>query len=316
MAAPLLLSGCGGMQSALNPHGPVARTLAETWWVMLAGGSVVLLLVTLLTLYAVIRRPEARRQVDGNTLIALGGVALPLVTLTALLIYGVHVGDRVQRPLPDALRVQIIGHQWWWEVRYPDYGNAITANEIHIPAGQPIRIELISADVIHSFWAPTLAGKIDLLPGQHNRLWLQADEPGVYRGQCAEFCGAQHAHMAFLVIAQPEADFHAWLARQQQPATRPATATQARGLAAFSELGCGQCHTLRGAGASGALGPDLTHVGSRRTLAAASLENTPGNMAHWIAANQQIKPGNAMPSFTHLDPAVLEDLAAFLGSLQ
>jgi cytochrome c oxidase subunit 2 len=315
-AIAALLAGCQGSQSALDPRGPVASVLAQTWWVMLAGAAVIFILVIALTLYAVSRAPARRPAIGGNTLIVLGGVALPVVTLSALLVYGVEVGEFARKAPADALRVEVIGHQWWWEVRYPDHPQAISANEIHIPVGAPVAVSVSSADVIHSFWVPPLAGKIDALPNKWNRVWLQADEAGVFRGQCAEFCGAQHALMGLLVVAQPRPAFDDWLARQQRPAPKPATPAQVRGLTAFAQAGCAVCHTLRGAGAGGRMGPDLTHLAGRRTLAAGTLPNTPDNLARWLRDNQTIKPGNGMPAFGQLDEKTMRDLVGYLESLQ
>lgn len=283
---------------------------------MLVAAGVIFTLVMVLALYVVLRAPEKRPRLGEHGLVVAGGVALPVVALTALLVYSLHVSDRVRAQATDALRIEVIGHQWWWEVRYPDHPGAVSANEIHVPAGRPVQLELVSRDVIHSFWVPQLAGKIDVLPEQRNRLGFRAEAPGTYRGQCAEFCGAQHARMRLLVIAQPPAAFAQWLARQQRPAAAPATAAQARGREQFLGRACAQCHTVRGTPAAGRVGPDLTHVGARRTLGAVSLANTPANRKAWIAGNQSIKPGNRMPEFRDLEAGALADLSAFLGSLE
>jgi cytochrome c oxidase subunit 2 len=316
LATAVTLAGCAGIQSALDPRGPVAGSLAQTWWVMLAGAGVIFVLVIVLALYAVLRAPARRPTVGDNTFIVLGGVALPVVALSALLVYGAQVGEFARTVPANAVRVEVVGHQWWWEVRYPDHPQAISANEIHIPVGVPVAISVSSADVIHSFWVPPLAGKIDALPNKWNQVWLQADEAGVFRGQCAEFCGGQHALMGLLVVAQPRAAFDDWLVRQQQPAAKPATPVQVRGLTAFAQAGCPACHTLRGAGAQGRTAPDLTHLAGRRTLAAGSLANTPENLARWLRENQTIKPGNGMPAFGQLDAATMRDLVGYLESLQ
>lgn len=315
-ALATLLGGCQGIQSALDPRGPVAGALAQTWWVMLAGAALIFIVVLALTLYAVLRAPAPRHATDGSAFIVLGGVALPVAALTALLVYGVEVGEFAHRAPAGALRIEVIGHQWWWEVRYPDHPQAISANEIHVPVGTPVVIRVSSADVIHSFWVPPLAGKIDALPKKWNPVWLQADEAGVFRGQCAEFCGAQHAHMGLLVVAQPRETFDEWLAGQQRAASKPSLPAQVRGLTVFTRAGCADCHTLRGTGAGGRRGPDLTHLASRRTLAAGTLANTPENLARWLRDNQTIKPGNAMPAFDRLDEAAIRDLVAYLESLQ
>jgi cytochrome c oxidase subunit 2 len=204
-------------------------------------------------------------------------------------------------------------------VRYPQRessGAVVTANEIHVPVGADIALALTTSDVIHSFWVPSLAGKVDMVPGRRNELVLRADRAGVYRGQCAEFCGVQHALMALLVVAVSPAAFEAWQARESQDATSPRTPEEARGLDTFLAQGCGGCHTIRGTAAAGRLGPDLTHLGARRTLAAGTLVNRPETMAAWIADGHRVKPGNRMPTYRHLDPELVDALAAYLVSLK
>ena len=206
------------------------------------------------------------------------------------------------------------GHDWWWEVRYPDQG-IVSANEIHVPVGRPVRLRLTSADVIHSFWVPQLTVKTDLIPGQTNTTWIQASNPGTYRGQCAEYCGLQHAKMAILVIADPPDAFARWLANERQPATAAADPLAARGRLALERNSCAACHTVRGTTASGTLGPDLTHFGGRRTIGADTLPNTPGNLGGWIVNSQTVKPGNKMPP-QPLTPQELQALLAYLESLK
>lgn len=314
----VVLCSCAGAQSALDPRGPVANALAQTWWVMFAGATIIFAAVMLLALYAVLRAPAKRRQIDGNLLVVAGGVVFPVVTLTALLVYAVHTSGRLHAEHTGALRIEVIGHQWWWEVRYRDDPDVVTANEIHIPVGEPVLIELRSADVIHSFWVPRLAGKLDALPEQRNRLWLQADHPGIFRGQCAEFCGAQHARMGKLVVAQPRAEFEAWLAEQRRPARTPTTTAQARGREAFVRLGCSDCHAIRGMDTGVRLqpAPDLPHVGARQSPAAATRGNATEHLKAWITDPQAIKPGNRMPAFTAIDAVVLDDVVTYLASLK
>ncbi len=213
------------------------------------------------------------------------------------------------------MTIDVEGNQWWWEAAYPGY-DEVTANEIHIPAGEPVLVRLASLDVIHSFWVPELAGKLDLVPGQINELWIEAAEPGVYFGQCAEFCGVQHALMAFHVVADPPEEFAAWIAEQQEPAEAPlADSLVERGRDVFLSAGCIQCHTVRGTQATGQLGPDLTHLASRDWIAAGTLENTVGNLEAWISDPQAIKPGAKMPP-TELDSEELQALVAYLQSLE
>jgi cytochrome c oxidase subunit 2 len=192
----------------------------------------------------------------------------------------------------------------------------VTANEIHVPVGRTIEMRVTSADVIHSFWVPNLAGKIDMMPGRTNVLWLRADHPGVFRGQCAEYCGAQHARMALLVIAEPEAEFERWRAHQRADAAAPRLPPATQGLAAFARLGCPECHTVRGLAPGGRIGPDLTHVAGRRTLAGATLANNGPDRARWVVDAPAIKPGTPMPSFAHVDAATRESVLAFLAGLE
>jgi cytochrome c oxidase subunit 2 len=222
-------------------------------------------------------------------------------------------------PPPGALVVAVTGHMWWWEVRYQDPANGaevLTANEIRIPVGRPVYLALDSADVIHSFWVPQLAGKTDMLPGRIQHLLLSADRPGVYRGQCAEFCGEQHARMALHVVALEPAAFDAWLAAQARPAAAPASAAQEAGRQAFLANRCDACHTVRGVGAESRLGPDLTHVGSRLHLAAGTVPNTPEARREWIAHVQRLKSGARMPSYERLDAPTLAAIADWLGALR
>ena len=228
-------------------------------------------------------------------------------------------------PLPaNALAIEVTGYQWWWNVRYESSDSSQvfdTANEIHVPVGRPIRIDLRAADVIHSFWAPTLTGKQDLIPGQDNVLWFTARRVGQYRGQCAEFCGWQHAHMAFLVIAESEADFQAWRASQIKSANSALdpdaslAGKSSQGEHIFMTRGCALCHAIRGTDACGRTGPDLTHLASRRTLAAGTLPNTKQDLLDWIADPQSIKPGNKMPKVP-MDRSELDALSEYLRTLQ
>jgi cytochrome c oxidase subunit 2 len=219
---------------------------------------------------------------------------------------------------PEPLIIQVRGHQWWWEATYKDKStnrNFLTANELHVPIGQPIRIELAADDVIHSFWAPNLTGKQDLIPGRDNALTFTVDKPGTYRQQCAEFCGLQHAHMAMLIVAEPAEAYQNWRQAQLVEPAAPAQADEQRGRQAFMARPCAACHTIRGTQASGTLGPDLTHIGSRQYIAAGILPTTRGSLAAWIADPQTIKPGNNMP-MVPLTADELNDLSAYLASLK
>jgi cytochrome c oxidase subunit 2 len=245
--------------------------------------------------------------------------ALTVLILFGFLVYDVAVGRQLTRGLgKDALQVRVIGHQWWWELQYRDsvaHNWFTTANELHIPVGRPVALELLSTDVIHSFWPPTVSQKRDLIPGKDNSLWLQADTPGVYRGQCAEYCGQQHAKMAFLVIAQRPDSFASWLAAQRDTALTPTTELARRGQEVFLASSCVMCHAIGGTPAGSRVGPDLTHLASRRTIAAGTLPNTRGNLAGWIVDPQKIKPGTRMPP-NQLKPADLQALLAYLETLK
>ena len=322
LAVVFLLSGCEGIQSSLWPQGPAAAEIAHISWIMFIGAALILMLVMVLALYALFRHPDKRMAMPANTLILIGGLAFPAVTLTALLVYGV-ISMRTIHAEPQAqMEIDVIGNQWWWEVQYqravPDE-SFTTANEIRIPAGVPVRMRLHSDDVIHSFWVPNLAGKMDLMPGHVNQLVIQADQPGLFRGQCAEFCGAQHARMAFFVIAQTQEEFDSWATHQREPARTPTNAISRRGLEVLRESRCLQCHAIRGVDETSSdvrKAPDLTHVASRSHLMGATLENNRDNLMRLITDSQGIKPGNRMPSYPGLNPQDLEALVTYLGELR
>jgi cytochrome c oxidase subunit 2 len=300
-----------GIQSALSPAGPEGEVLAEMAWVLFIGALLIFLAVMALAAWAVFGSRSSTARLGERALIVGGGIVFTTVTLAALLVYSLVRGESVQPPADDAaVRIEVTGEQWWWRVRYldaqgrPDFE---TANEIRIPAGQPVLLELKSADVIHSFWVPSLAGKLDMIPGRTNRLRLLASRPGEYRGQCAEYCGGPHAFMAFFVIAEDEGAFQQWVSRQKTSAGKS------------NELftrHCSACHAIRGTAAAGKLGPDLTHVGSRRTIGAALLPMNAGSLAGWIASSQHLKPGNLMPSFRHFSSEELRELVAYLETLK
>jgi cytochrome c oxidase subunit 2 len=245
------------------------------------------------------------------------GVALPIVLLATLFVIAdIFVIRTTQAPAESAtsLTVEVIGHQWWWEVRYPGT-KAVTANELHIPVRTPVRVEVRSADVIHSFWVPQLNRKIDAIPGRTNVEELDADAVGVYRGQCAEFCGLQHAHMGIEVFADPPGVFRRWLADQEKPARPPSGSLARRGAGVFRSGPCSSCHTIRGTNAQGYVGPDLTHLASRTTIGAVTLPNRRSDLASWIADSQQVKPGNQMPN-VDLSRPDLDAVVAYLQGLR
>lgn len=300
----------------LQAAGEVARAIAHLGWVLILGGFLIFTGVMLLLAWAW-RRPGPVRT---RVWIVGGGLLFPGVVLAALYAWTLQLGSPWKPvPPPDALVVGVRGHMWWWDVSYRDPATGAeirTANELRIPLGRPVYVALSSADVIHSFWVPQLAGKLDMVPGRMQHLLLSADRAGTYRGQCAEFCGEQHARMALQVVALEPAAFEAWLAAQARPATAPATPRQELGRQAFLAHRCDACHAVRGVGAESRLAPDLTHVGSRLELAAGTLPNTPENRRQWIAHVQELKKGARMPSYDRLDAATLDAMADWLGALR
>ncbi len=318
--APLLLIGaCSDLPLVLDPHGSNAQQTARIAWVLFGGGAIIFVLVAMLAAFAVFAPVAGRAWLRHPRFVVVAGIVFPIVALSALLVYTLAVSGELARSRVAApLRIAVTGETWWWRVRYLDArGETVleTANEMHIPVGQAVELSLDTADVLHSFWVPSLSGKLDMIPGRVNVLRLTADTPGTYRGQCAEFCGAQHAKMAFHVVAREGPDFDLWLAARRMPAAAPQTPDPEQGMTLFIAH-CAACHTVRGTPAAGRLGPDLTHVGSRLTLAAGTLPNNAGTFAGWIAGSQHIKPGNRMPSFDRFSGEELVALAEWLESLR
>jgi cytochrome c oxidase subunit II len=311
---PAPLPAGAHLQSALDPASASAGLIHELGLVLYIGTAVIFAAVTGLALYAACARP---RQLSERLWLVGGGLIFPVVVLGALFVYALHVGHALSGAPSRPADIEVTGKLWWWEVRYPGDGRtAVLANEMYVPVGRPVEIALATDNVIHSFWIPALAGKVDMIPGRVNRLVIEADRPGIYRGQCAEYCGAQHAWMAFYVVAVPEDAYRQWLAGQASPAREPADAFLRLGREAFLREGCGACHSVRGTPAAGAQGPDLTHVGSRLSLAAGRLGNDPGALAGWIADSQHLKPGNLMPAGYNLSGEELRAVAAYLESLK
>jgi cytochrome c oxidase subunit II len=321
-----LLNACErNGQSALHPHGLGAARIAETWWLMLAGAGAVFLLVVVLLFLAFTHKgqraamPASSPSEAATKWVVAGGVLLPTVLLVPLLIITLKtLAALVPGEEGRLADLTITGRQWWWDVGYAERAGeqpVRTANEIHIPVGRPVRIRLLASDVIHSFWVPELQGKIDMVPGKENTIWIRADTVGVYRGVCAEYCGLQHARMQFRVIVQPAEVYQAWLGEQRRPARSPSDSLTRAGQAVFMRSGCAGCHVIRGTPAQGSIGPDLTHVASRATLGAGTVPNTRGHMAGWVANSQGVKPGNLMPAI-RLRPPDLHALLAYLGSLR
>ncbi len=307
-------------QSVLVPHGADAAAIAALSWVMFAGAAIIALGVLAFAIAAYRGGPGLRKKLSDDRFILTWGAIVPTAILTTLLTYGLTLtGARVMPAAADELKVEISGEQWWWRVRYPatEQSSAFTtANEIRIPVGRQVEIKLSSADVIHSFWVPNLAGKVDMIPGTVNHIRLTATKAGIFRGQCAEYCGGAHALMAFHAQALEPAEFSEWLIDQQQPGIAPVTAQQRQGSETFLLGGCGACHTIRGTQAQGTVGPDLTHVGSRIALVAGMLPNDAKSFSEWIANNQHIKPNNRMPPFRIFPPAELAALGIYLDSLK
>lgn len=307
---------------SLDPQGPAAQTIADLWWWMLGLGVAVFLIFAAALAAALFRRRSRGDEAQGGgppsrsgRWILWGGVVMPVVVLVFVLALTIRAMLATQTNVPpESLAVEIIGHQWWYEVRYPDEG-VVTANELHIPVGRPIAFSLKSADVIHSFWVPELGGKMDLLPERSNTLVLQADEPGRHVSRCAEFCGLQHTRMAMEVVAEPATDFEAWVADRREAPPDPTGDTAARGREVFVNADCAGCHTIKGTSATGREGPDLTHLAGRSTLGAGTVPNTPDQLSRWIADPHAVKNGVKMPG-AELAGEEMDALLAYLATLQ
>ena len=315
-----MAAGCGGDHGTLSPESGPARDIARLWWVMMIVAWVGLSVVVALLLLAWARRRRDAGEAGeraGWAVVLTTGLALPILVVTALFVVADLVVIRVtEAPAAGStsMTVRVIGHQWWWEFRYPGHA-AVTANEMHIPVGTRVEVVATTADVIHSFWVPPLNRKIDTIPGRENRILLEADRPGRYLGFCGEFCGLQHAHMGMYVIADPRADFDRWLANESAPARTPSTAAERRGYRLVVGGSCSTCHRIAGTTAEAEVGPDLTHVAERGHIAGLAIANTPDGLARWIAHDQEVKPGNQMPQFP-LPDADMRDVVAYLESLR
>jgi cytochrome c oxidase subunit II len=327
-----LLAGCSRLQhqqTMLRPAGPMSQRIEALWWFIFAICLAAFVLMMASLTAAAARRgthqllpPDIRPDpaLERRRLrVVIGLLAITTVLLFSMLAYSVVTGPRLNSPSSKSpLSIQVIGHRWWWEVQYPNSDASqwvVTANEIHVPVGVPVVVETSSRDVIHSFWAPNIQGKRDLIPGYNNAFWFEAKQEGTYRGQCAEFCGFQHAHMAFYLIAESPEKFQAWLNGQVKPAPDPNNDVLKRGQQVFLGTTCIMCHTIRGTSAGSRVGPDLTHIGSRLSIGAATLPNTPGALGGWIADAPSIKPGVIMPP-NPLPSEDLQALVAYLTSLK
>ncbi|WP_454830206.1 cytochrome c oxidase subunit II [Paraburkholderia xenovorans] len=304
----------------LHSKGPAAQPVLHLGWVLTAICCLVCIIVGLMLAIAMFRR---RNQQDSTALSAEGGTrfvyvstGISIVVLLGITVYMLTVlADVADPPREPALTVTVTAYDWWWKVDYGEGSHHFTtANEMHVPVGAPVLVLLKSADVIHAFWVPDLSGKTQTIPGIANRQWIQADQPGIFRGQCTQYCGVQHAHMAFEVYAEPQADFDRWYASQERSAAPPVTSDARRGSKLFEER-CSGCHSVRGSSFTGVQAPDLTHVLSRRLLAAGTVVNTPENLMNWIQHAQEVKPGTLMPDI-RLSPAEASDLSAYLATLR
>jgi cytochrome c oxidase subunit 2 len=320
-------AACKGSQNVLDPAGPPNRIVNRLFWSMLVVSAAVWLAVVVAAFWAVLSRRRGTRE-DLEPVIAVSNdeqrrqnrvvgalVAGTAMVLLLFLVFDFTVGRALAEHPSRALTVEIVGHQWWWEVHYvdPDPSKIVVdANELHIPYGEPVQIKLSSRDVIHSFWVPNLIGKRDLIPGYTSSIFLDADRPGVYRAQCAEFCGVEHAKMSLVVVVHSRADFASWLAAQRLPAAEPNDSSAVEGKRVFLAGACSSCHSITGTEAYATVGPDLTHLASRHTIAAGTLMNTRGNLAGWVVDPQALKPGVHMPS----SQLAAKDLLALLDYLQ
>ena len=318
------LSACsvyGGPQSVTPPHGNNMKDIWSLFVPIFWLSVIVFAIVQGLLIVAVVRfrrRPGGppARQIHGNTKLELTWTIIPAVILAFIAVPTLTTIAKFAETPQNAITVRVVGHQWWWEFQYPDLGFT-TADEAHIPVGVPINWELESADVIHSFWVPNLAGKTDVVPGNHNRMTFTADAAGTYLGQCAEFCGIQHANMRFQVVAESMTDFNAWADNQKKPAVKPAqeNASAQQGEQVFQTAGCAGCHTINGVAIGGNIGPNLTHFGQRDCIAGCVLPNTKSNLATWLRNPQAVKEGTIMPNL-HLSDTQVNDLVAYLEGLQ
>ena len=316
----LLLTACAGNQDAFNPAGPQSGQIKSLWLLMFWISVLVELGVAVALFGALLRRnqtetPEAESRATRNVGYAL---AFTVLTVLVILIASALTGRSLASTPKNEFNINVTGHQWWWNFEYTDGApndRFQSPNEIHIPTGRPVRLHLTSVDVIHSFWVPNLHGKMDAIPAHNNTYWLQADKPGVFWGQCAEFCGLQHAHMKFMVIAEEPAKFEQWRDAQRAPSALPRGDEQNTGRQVFLNSPCPVCHMIRGTDAHGRVGPELTHLASRQTIAAGTLPNTRGNLGGWIVDSHRIKPGNNMPPM-HLLSEQVEPLLTYLENLK
>ncbi len=304
----------------LNPFSPQAAAISHLFIVILLILGAIFTLVAALVIFAIIRyrdrpgAPEAR-QVFGSHRLEITWTIAPILLLALIGVFMIRAIDASDPPIggeqPD---LRVTGHQWWWEVQYPKSG-AITANEIHIPVGKSLLVEVDAADVIHDFWVPELARKIDAVPGHVNHVWIRADQPGVYQGVCAEFCGSEHTWMRMIVVAEPQADFDAWQTAQLATPAAPTSGPEGQGLQVLKDQTCLNCHAISGLPGHKNIGPDLTHIAGRRILAAGAAVNNPDNLFRWLKDPASIKPESHMPNFQLSDDNV-HALVAYMETLK
>lgn len=327
---PILLSACGASNNHtfLNPAGPIASKVNDLWWLLFWIATAIEVLVAAVVITAIVRfrrQPNDADpvQITGNTRLEIAWTIAPSAILVVLLVLTLSTMISVGEPKQTTMRVTASGHLWWWEFDYQGM-NLVTGNEMHIPVGEAIHVDLQSDNVIHAFWVPAVSGKREVIPGHNNTLWLQADQPGTFRGECAEFCGSEHANMNFIVVAQPRPEFDQWVKLQQSPAASVTTGYSAeqlqlaqQGSQTILKQACAGCHMISGLPNYniGKVGPNLTHIGSRAYLAAGTLDNTPENLARWLRNPQEVKPDNKMPNL-QLDEATISQLVAYLESLK
>lgn len=303
----------------LNPAGPFSNSVTTLAWVLIGLVTLIFIGVCAAMWVALYGSDELRAKLGGERVVKWFGLIIPAAVLLLLLVWGLAMVRGVTTIQGDELRMRVSGNLYWWRVSYLDAaGREIhaDANELHIPVGRPVVVEMVSEDVIHSFWVPRLGGKMDMIPGRTNRLKLQADQAGSYGGQCAEFCGGAHALMGFVIVAHEAADWQRWMEQRLKPSPTTLSIEALRGRRLFNEVGCAACHRVAGTDAQGIAGPDLTHVGSRRSLGAGILPNTRATLIGWIADSQSIKPNNRMPAYRSLNADELNALASYLESRQ
>jgi cytochrome c oxidase subunit 2 len=314
------IAGCSNRSSPsiLKAHGSESQKIVGVWWLMFAMAAAVYVIVAGFVIAGILRGRRTQSGSEGrikdSVFIWWGGIIIPVVILAILAVATVDATAQLRKPAHNPLQIVMIGKRWWWDVSYPTLGIR-TANQFHVPVGQPLEIKLPSDNVIHDFWIPQLAGKQDNIPGQDNVIRFTVNKVGIYRGECAQFCGVEHARMDFELIADAPDVFGRWATRYQQAPSPPSTDATALGQLVFQREACAGCHTIKGTTATGAVGPDLTDFGARRSIGAVTVQNNPGNLAGWIANSQSIKPGNLMPPIV-LSPTDLQNVVAYLESLK